>query len=113
MKKVVFLFFCLMLISESSLATELEEETSKTIFFSSIPDRKTAETALGRLLTEEFGEASILPDKLSEVLDRLFSCEDGDTQKKCESLAHTLNSTKNDFEQQLDVLDRLRLFWSR
>lgn len=108
MKRIVLFVLCFVAFLGAVQAAVDFEETDKKVFFPTIPDRKTAETTLAGLLAEEFGEASILPDKLSEALNRLFS-SDG-IQVNCESLAHTLNSTKKDFEKQLDTLDRLAFF---
>ena len=103
MKKIALFVFCLMLIFEISLATEPEELSYGVVFFPLVPDRKTAEETLKPLLAEESWEVPVLPEQLSHVFATIFSCK-GSIQEKCESLAKSLYVTKNDFEQQLDVL---------
>ena len=102
MKRIVLITFSFVAFLKVVQAADLEE-TGKKIFFHSIPDRKTAEEILSPLLAQESWESPVLPEKLSAFLSDLFTHGEG-IQEKCESLAHSLNTRKVNFWQQLAVL---------
>ena len=109
MKRIVLCILCFLIFLGILQAGDLDE-TDKKVFFYSIPDRKTAGDTLEPLLKEEWGELSVLSDKLSDVLTKLFSIHRGNVQEECEYLAQALNSATG-YEQQLGALDAAICRW--